>query len=248
MKAFLTLALAVVTLASPKTPDLPKPEKLYKKLAGYCQVLPQEFAQITEERKATLTALGNYIAERKSAGQPVAITVICTHNSRRSHMGQLWVAAAAAYYGIDGITAFSGGTAATAFHPNAIAALRRVGFKIEQAYSTANPNYLARWSNQANPLTMFSKKYDDSFNPRANFAAVMVCAEADASCPLVPGAEERFSLPFDDPKHFDNSALMEEKYDEACRLIARELFFAFDVAKKQLILKAEQAKGKASKS
>ena len=42
-----------------------------------------------------------------------------------------------------------------------------------------------------------------------------------------PGAATRLSLPFDDPKVFDNTAQEPRKYDERCEQIARELLFVF---------------------
>ena len=58
-----------------------------------------------------------------------------------------------------------------------------------------------------------------------DFASVMVCSEAEEGCPIVPGCDFRLSLPYDDPKVFDNSSLEEKKYDEKVREIGREMLF-----------------------
>ena len=71
----------------------------------------------------------------------------------------------------------------------------------------------------------FSKKYDSEPNPQQEFAAIMVCTDADEKCPIVFGTDFRFPLPFDDPKAFDNTDLEAAKYDERCRDIAREMLF-----------------------
>lgn len=207
----------------------------YHLLSEYCATLPAEFAAIPTQRQAKLQELGNYFYRKRKAGEPVQVTVICTHNSRRSHMGQLWLLAAAAWYGIEGVSAYSGGTQSTAFHPNAVAALRRAGFLITPTTSQVpNPIYEARYTEQQEPMIMYSKTYDDNVNPHVHFAAVMVCSEADAACPFVPGADERFALPFHDPKDYDGTPMETGKYDEACRLIARDLFFAVQHAKERL--------------
>jgi hypothetical protein len=59
----------------------------------------------------------------------------------------------------------------------------------------------------------------------------MVCAEANESCPIVPGADFRLGLPYQDPKAFDNTPQQNEKYDERCRQIAREMFYVFSQIK-----------------
>ena len=75
-------------------------------------------------------------------------------------------------------------------------------------------------------MSLFSKTYDSPPNPKDGFAAIMVCTEADAECPFVPGAEARFAIPFDDPKAFDSTARETAEYDETVRQIGLEMFYA----------------------
>lgn len=89
---------------------------------------------------------------------------------------------------------------------------------------------------------MYSKKYTDSQNPQSDFGAIMVCSDADKSCPLVEGADARFSLPYDDPRYYDNSPSQELKYDETVREIAREMFYLVDQVKNKMILVSEAKK------
>jgi hypothetical protein len=89
---------------------------------------------------------------------------------------------------------------------------------------------------------IYSKKYDNFQNPKSNFIAVMVCSEADKSCPIVPGSNGKIGLPYEDPKYYDNTPSEEQKYDETCRLIALELFFVADYVKTKLILAKEKLK------
>ncbi|MCB0522590.1 MAG: protein-tyrosine-phosphatase [Lewinellaceae bacterium] len=216
--------------------------KFYEKLMAYCSTLEGEVDQIPEARKEQLDELGDFIYEKKKAGGKPSITVICTHNSRRSHMGQLWLEAAAGYYGIDDLLTASGGTEATAFNPRAVTALKKAGFKFDKNGSSDNPVYEASLGADYPHILMFSKKYDHRNNPTSGFAAVMVCSEADASCPFVPGADARFSIPYEDPKNFDGTPSEEIAYDERCRQIAREMFYAVKHAKNRLVVGMEKAK------
>lgn len=203
-----------------------KQPSLNERLLACCMELQGERGLIPDTRQHELAELGAYISQKIKSGQTAKLTVICTHNSRRSHIGQLWLAAAAAFYGIEGVAAFSGGTEATAFNPRAVAAMRRAGFDISGSEEEANPRYTARWGAELPELVLFSKKYDDPENPQQGFAAIMVCSDADEACPFIPGAEKRFAIRYDDPKAADGTPEEAAIYDERCRQIGREMLFA----------------------
>ena len=191
----------------------------------------KEFDQISDERKETLNELTQFVQSKIVASQTVYLNFICTHNSRRSHLSQLWAQAAAYYYGIATVECFSGGTEATAFNPRAVKAMQDAGFNIIKTKEGDNPTYEVRYSNDAPPVIAFSKKYDDPFNHNQNFAAIMTCSHADENCPLVLGATKRIALTYDDPKEFDGTPLEAEKYAERVHQIGREIFFAFSQVK-----------------
>ena len=216
--------------------------KLNRKLRQYVRTLPKEFDQISDERKTKLTQIGDYILEEQKSDETATFLIICTHNSRRSQMGQIWMETAATYYGVKGISASSGGTEGTAFNHRAVAAMERAGFGINKntTNSKDNPQYLVNMGPGLPTLITYSKKYSDPFNPQSDFGAIMVCSEADRSCPVVDGADARFSLPYDDPRYFDDTPSETKKYDERCRQIAREIFFLMSYVKEQNILMAEQ--------
>jgi hypothetical protein len=204
---------------------------LSDKIKQYCQSLETEFSQISEERKESLQELADYISQKLKNQSLTKIIVICTHNSRRSHLGQIWLQTASLYYGILNIETYSGGTEATAFNPRAVKALENIGFLIEKEENGTNPIYWISTDNQGFKQKMFSKKYDDEFNPAKEFCAVMVCTDADEACPIVKGAEKRISLPYEDPKKFDGTDLETAKYAERCREIAREMFWVMSKVK-----------------
>ena len=183
-------------------------------------------------RHQRLERLGAYIADRHPG--PVRMVFICTHNSRRSIIAQVWAAAAAAWFGMEGVETFSGGTEATAFHPHAVDALRRAGFTIDRGPQAENPKYTLRLGQDSTPLPLWSKVFDAPENPSRAFAAVMTCSDADENCPFVPGTDLRLALPFDDPKVSDGTPEEQRTYDERVREIGREMVFAFSCARRQL--------------
>ncbi len=207
-----------------------KKETLSQRLLACCKTLESEFALIPEVRRQELAELGGYLARKRQAGADAALIVICTHNSRRSHMGQLWLAAAAAYYGQEGISTHSGGTEATAFDARAVAALERAGFHFSKDDDTANPCYTTRLGEGLTGIRLFSKRYDDPANPQQGFAAVLVCSDADEACPFLPGADQRFAIPYEDPKAADGTPGEAAVYDARCRQIGREMLFAIRAA------------------
>lgn len=204
-------------------PDAGKAD-LYPALWAYVSDRHAEIDRIDPGRRAPLDALCDYVRQSHAAGEAARLLFVCTHNSRRSHMAQLWAAAAAEACGVR-VRTYSGGTEATAFNPSAVGAMKRAGFRVERTTDEPNPIYHLRYSDKRPALTCFSKKYDDPPNPREDFAAVMVCGEADRACPSVAGATGRFALPFVDPKESDGTPVESATYDECCARIAREMIY-----------------------
>ncbi len=200
---------------------------LLSSLASAVNHLTKEFDQIPTARKETLKELTQFVEDKIKAGQKIYLNFICTHNSRRSHLAQLWAQAAAYVYGIADVECFSGGTEATEFNPKAVKAMQDEGFDIKMVKQGNNPVYEVRYANEMPPLIAFSKKYNDSFNHNKDFAAVMTCSHADENCPLVLGASVRIALPYEDPKNFDGTPLEEVKYKERVQQIGREILYAF---------------------
>lgn len=201
-------------------------------LAKYLADRSAEFDAIPDERKEELTALGQFIQAARDTGE-AKLTFICTHNSRRSHFGQVWAQVAAHHYGLDSlVSTFSGGTEATAFNPRAVAALRRAGLDVHPSLIDENTRYAVHYAEDRDPMVCFSKVYDDAeVNPTSGFAAVMTCSQADKGCPLVYGSAARFSTPYIDPKVSDDTPDEQAVYDERCAQIAREMLFVMAQAR-----------------
>lgn len=182
---------------------------------------------ITEERKEVLQPLIDFIQQKTTANSAVRINFICTHNSRRSHLSQVWAQTMATYFNIKNVNCYSGGTEATALFPMVAETLKNQGFQIQKLSETSNPVYAIKFSENEHPVIGFSKSYEDPFNPASEFAAVMTCSQADGGCPFIAGAEKRVPITFEDPKAFDNTPQQAEKYAERSIQIATELFYIF---------------------
>lgn len=204
---------------------------LFAPLQQYVNTAIKEFDQIPEERKKVLLQLSQYVQGKVKANKPVKLTFICTHNSRRSHISQIWAQTAAYYYGIEGVETYSGGTEATAFNARAVKAMSKAGFEIIQTGGVKNPLYLVKFAESMAPVKAFSKTYNAADNPQESFAAIMTCSHADQNCPFIPGASARIAIPYDDPKDFDYTPQEEAKYNERTRQIAREMLYAFNQIK-----------------
>lgn len=191
-----------------------------------------ENVQISEERKIELQPFIDFIQSKVSENKNVNLNFICTHNSRRSHLSQIWAQTAAYYFGIKNVFCYSGGTEATAMFPKVGETLEKTGFQIEKLSNDGNPVYSIKYSENQYPIVGFSKKYDDDFNPKSEFAALMTCDHADENCPFIVGCERRIPVRYNDPKVFDNTPQQNEKYQERSNEIASEMLYVFGQIKK----------------
>ena len=180
---------------------------------------------IPSTRKVLLTQIIDYIKSKIENNQEINLNFICTHNSRRSQLSQVWAKVASVYYGTE-INSYSGGVEVTAFNERAIDSLVRSGFSI-LFENSINPKYEISYTENENPIIAFSKLFDDDFNKADYFAAIMTCSDADENCPYIPKAEKRIPLRYEDPKSHDDTPIESEKYDERSLQIASEMFYIF---------------------
>ena len=202
---------------------------MYSEIEKLIQTLQPD--TISESRKTILQPLIDFVQQKANNNQEIKINFICTHNSRRSHLSQVWGQTIANYFNIKQVFCYSGGTEATALFPMAAETLKKSGFLIKTISEGSNPVYSIKYSENVHPIIGFSKKLDDDFNPKSEFAAIMTCDSANEACPFVPGAEKRIPITFEDPKAFDNTPLQAEKYNERSLQIATELFYVFSQIK-----------------
>lgn len=201
------------------------PIRLFPAVAEFLETRRGEFDRIPSARRAELETLADHVRGRSRDG--VRLTFICTHNSRRSHLSQIWAKIAADRLRVSNVETFSGGTEATAMNPRVVASLRRAGLRIEAPdEASSNPHYAVSYSDDVPPLICFSKVYDSPPNPTSGYAAIMTCSSADQACPIVPGCELRLPIRYEDPKIADDSPDEAAVYDERSAQIAREMLYA----------------------
>lgn len=189
--------------------------------------------KLTKDRQILLSKIAEAIAKEYSVNEVVNLNFICTHNSRRSQLGQVWSYFAANYFNLN-INAFSGGTEVTAFYRNTLKTLQKVGFEFNLTdFSHQNPTYEISFNKRKKSILGFSKLYSNPINIEP-FMAITTCNNADKNCPFIPTASHRFHLPFVDPKHSDGTKKQEETYLETSEQIAGEVYFIFAAVKKLL--------------
>jgi arsenate reductase (thioredoxin) len=227
-------------------PQLQAEAKLLPALRPYVKEIAAELALVSAERKVVLDEIAATIAARLEREKEANLTFICTHNSRRSHMSQIWLQTAACFYGFDKVHAWSGGTDVTACNCRTITAMRRVGFEIKDATGHAikeaikdapkgeNPLYLVRYAENRPAIRAYSKRYDADANPKRDFIALMTCSSADKSCPVVEGAIARFAIHYADPRLCDDTPTETTAYNERCREIAREMFYIMSEVRRRI--------------
>ncbi|HBY69615.1 MAG TPA: protein-tyrosine-phosphatase, partial [Flavobacteriaceae bacterium] len=129
--------------------------------------------------KELLKPLIEYISSKVKSNDPIRIVFICTHNSRRSHLAQIWMQALAYYHGVNLFYSYSAGTEKTAVYPSVIDTLKSSGFLTEQLSKDDNPVYAVKFDDNESAVIVFSKELASNFNPKSEFAAIMTCSQAD---------------------------------------------------------------------
>ena len=200
---------------------------MFKNLKESIEVI--SIMPVSEERKEILRPLAEFLQKKSDAGERINLNFICTHNSRRSHLSQIWAQVMAEHFNIQNVYCYSGGTEATAMFPKVAETLHSQGMEIQKLSETENPVYAVKYAENAHPVVCFSKKFDDAFNPVTGFAAVMTCSNADEGCPFIAGAEKRVAVKFEDPKSSDGTHEMDRTYFERSLEIAAEMYYVMSL-------------------
>ena len=203
--------------------------ELFSPIGQFIQKLNPD--SISANRKKLLQPLVKYMQEKVDEDASINLNFICTHNSRRSILGQVWAQTLANYFQLKQFHSYSGGTESTAVFPMTVNTLEETGFKTSTVTAGDNPHYTIKFAQNEPALIAFSKTFDNETNPAAKFAAIMTCSQADEDCPFIAGAETRIPVTFEDPKTFDNSPQQAEKYHNTSLQMATELFYVFSQIK-----------------
>ena len=224
MKRFIAIVVLIATGLAARA-DGPDISRLVEPVRPYVNTVLASFDSIPGERRVALRETADFIIGRVKDGKEANLSFICTHNSRRSHMSQVWAETAASYYGIPDVHTFSGGIEVNACNIRAVRAMRRAGLSVAASTGGTNPVYLVQFADGVAPVRAWSKAYNAKENPRKDFAALMCCSDADKRCPVVTGAIARIAIHYDDPKTTDGTDAETATYDERCKQIATEMFY-----------------------
>lgn len=206
-----------------------KKSELFPALNDY--IITLKISEIPSERREALEPMIDYVVGKVADIQSTNLNFICTHNSRRSHLSQIWAQVMAAHFEVQNVRCYSGGTEATALFPMVAETLQNSGLRIHKIANGTNPVYAIKFSENSFPVIGFSKRFDDDFNPKSNFASVMTCSHADENCPVIMGAEKRIPITYEDPKISDNTPRQSEVYAQRNRQIATEMLYVFSKIK-----------------
>ncbi len=208
-------------------------KNLIPKVEKFIQFRINDFDEIDEFRKTLIKSLVDYIIKCIKKQNFVRLMFLCTYNSRRSHLSQVWATIAAYYYEIPNVETFSGGTEETSIYKSSMDVLKIAGMEINQSNGT-NPIYEILYAKDVKAIKAYSKVYYIRENPTEKYGAIVNCSKADKSCPIITGADFRFTMLYKDPKEFDNTKFELEKYIETNNIIATELLYVFYLCKIEL--------------
>ena len=187
--------------------------------------------KISNERKETLKSLVDYIQLKRSKNETIRLNFICTHNSRRSHLAQIWAQTMSFHFGLQNVFSYSGGTQEKAIYSKVIETLKIQGFDVNCISNNENSIYAIKYDENEAPIICFSKQYNHDFNPKKHYAAILTCNSADDACPIVFGADVRVPIKYEDPKVHDGTDLANLKYIERSLEIGNEMCWVFSQIK-----------------
>jgi len=228
--------VCTLLLASTATAQKRKDEvRLLGSVEQFVTSTVDQIPQIPLDRRQQLEALSKQAAAILRDKGQLDLVFICTHNSRRSQMAQVWSQVAVAYYGVAGISTYSGGTEATACNVRTVRAFESAGLDVSRRKNGDNPVYRVRFAGGLQSLELYSKVYHEQPTVLQDYFAVIVCGDAEERCPLVQGTTHRNVLRYQDPKESDGTPQEEQTYMQRNQQVACEMFFV--VSRIQQLLK-----------
>lgn len=187
---------------------------------------------ITNERQSELNEIVNHIISKLKKNEEVNLNFLCNYNSRRSQLLQVWAKTCADYFKVP-VNTYSGGLKSANIPTIVIETLKTQGFKIVSKDSNP-PIYFLFFSDEKDPLILYSKHFSDPINKQRKFVSIINCKQADDHCPPMPHAEKAISLHYLDPIVFDNEEKTKEQYLKFSNDIASDMTYIFHNVKKAL--------------
>ena len=103
MLALLTSCQEQPASESIQTPAPIAESTFYPNLMERVEGLMEGAEAIPEGRKVELRALAQWVSAQLAQSDSAELVFICTHNSRRSHLAQVWAQVGAELHGLDGV-------------------------------------------------------------------------------------------------------------------------------------------------
>ena len=166
-----------------------------------------------QKRKKRLDNIASVINENLNKTR--SIVFLCTHNSRRSQICEVWGKVFAEIYRKK-ININSAGAFKTVVHSQVYESIVKCGLIV----------------NNKKEIFFDKKKFKlnskttDSITMK-NFIAVMTCSDAEKSCPHDPKSIRNIKMFFNDPRIYDETDKMSREYLKTTTYIAEELNYIF---------------------
>ena len=165
------------------------------------------------KQKDRLELIANEL--NKKIKETNVLVFLCTHNSRRSQICEVWGSIFSLIYKKE-ILINSAGTIKTSVHKEIFNVLKKCGVSVNENEEIAFKNLL---------IKLKSKTLDQI--DAKKFIAIMTCSDAEKSCPIDSRSVKNINMFFKDPKVYDNTKYMEEEYLKTNSNIAEELNYIF---------------------
>lgn len=191
--AFAAIILAAIALLSFRS--YPAAPKLYPELEAYFKAIGA-----TQFDKAHINALENLKSNISFSNMDYPdynIIFYCTENSFRSQASQVFLQTLCFARKHKRVKAFSAGLRANEINPRLISYLSKIGYKISKSEKEGKAIYEVRFSNNANPLVLFSKTPSHHSLPKNEVASVIVCdVNSESDCSDLKTANSPFYMAF----------------------------------------------------
>tara|TARA_Y100001949_G_C15986510_1_gene330879 strand:+ start:2001 stop:2567 length:567 start_codon:yes stop_codon:yes gene_type:complete len=166
-----------------------------------------------QKRKKRLDNIASVINENLNKTR--SIVFLCTHNSRRSQICEVWGKVFAEIYRKK-ININSAGAFKTVVHSQVYESIVKCGLVVDNKKEI----FFDKKKFKLNSKTI------DSLTMK-NFIAVMTCSNAEKSCPNDPRSIRNIKMFFNDPRIYDETDKMSREYLNTTIYIAEELNYIF---------------------
>lgn len=197
-----------------------------KKLYNYIHELEDQFQAIPNKKKEKLDSISAYILENQRLGKVSKISFVSKNNAQRTQLCQIWLDAAAKYYGLREISSFSAGYTPKTFSPKIVDALKRSYLLVEKMSNTGSVAYQVMASKKSVPLLAYAKSFSDGMNPKKDYMAVFVQEYSEAIINMLAiGSNQTIFLNYLEPIEYSKKKMEIEEYDALCKTIALDMVY-----------------------